>query len=115
MTLEMERRARWNRTRDAAKSRGIELERAPAFLELIEEWIAGRITMRCAHERYAALVHLRSKSNPERAPLEKSAVEEIFADVCEITGLTSREPQERDNASNLTNSARTDASAKVPG
>jgi hypothetical protein len=112
MTLEMERRARWNRTRDAAKSRGVELESAPAFLELIEEWIAGRITMLCVQEGFAALVRSRGKSSRECAPAEKNVLEEIFAEVPEVSGLISRAPQGRDHASDQNYSARNDASAQ---
>lgn len=113
MTLEMERRARWHRTRDAAKSRGVELESAPAFLELIEEWIAGQITMQCVQEGYAALVRSRGKSSRECAPVEKDVLEEIFAEVPEGSGPTSRALQERDHASDLHYSARNDVNAKA--
>lgn len=112
MTSEMERRASWNRTRDAVKSRGVELESAPAFLELIEEWIAGRITMQCVQEGYAALVRSRGKSSRECAPVEKNVLEEIFAEVPEVSGLALWEPQERDHTSDPNYSARNDASAK---
>ena len=94
-----ERKAWWDRSCAKTLERGIELERDPAFVEWIDEWIAGRTTMQAVQERYAGLVRTRGKSGGGAAPVPKSIMEEIFAEVPDTAGLGQREPQDRPDTS----------------
>lgn len=93
MTFEADRRARWARTCADAASRGTHVESDPRFLEWIEDWICGAIDMTTVRQRYLDL--LGSRTGKSVAPPSRTFLDGIYYEVPEITGLTSRDQQER--------------------
>ncbi|MDP9857352.1 hypothetical protein [Agrobacterium tumefaciens] len=63
------RRANAQRAIDRAAARGMPIDKDPAFVALLEEWIRGDIDMKAMRERYLDIIALQSA---ERRGLRKS-------------------------------------------
>lgn len=112
MTTAAERQARWNKSCADAAARGAQLENDPRFLEWIEEWIAGQITMRAVQERYVALIR-RGKPGGGTANSSKSILEEIFCEVPDLAGLRQREPLDLHDTSDAIETAWSEAEERT--
>ena len=90
-----QRRTRWRISVELKAAHGFTVENDPAFLEWIEQWIAGEANMGDVQQRYVALLRSRGETTVPAGDGTANSLKEIWQEVPETGSLDPRNVDQR--------------------